>query len=822
MLCAAMMFGVFAWSQNNVTFQVDMNQQLSISANGVHIAGDFQAAAGYPGNWNPSTAELLDPDGDGIYELTVSLPAGSYQYKYINGNAWGTDEFIPSGCAVGGNRGVTISGDTVLTAFCFGQCSPCGGAVTYDVTFQVDMNAQTAVSPNGVHVAGDFQASAGYAGNWNPATTMLSDPDADGIYSLTVQLPAGTYQYKYVNGNAWGSDEGVPAACASNNNRNFSVAADTVLPAYCFGTCNILCASQQTYFVQFRVDMSSECDWDSVDVAGDFNAWSGGDLLAPSGAAGVYAITKQLGNGTYGFKFRKYYNGSVIWESRSDRTITVANNMSINLTCYNSDTLCTPIPNPADISFSVNMTGQTIDSLGVFLIGDFTTPSWQAGAIQMTPNASDANIYEVTVPQICSGQIRFKYVNGDVSDFTNEEPFDAMDSSCTEANGIGGFNRYHARSGSNESLYSYWASCDTLPPGSSNVIDSIVGLNINKGVYRAYFSGLTGTDYRIEYKAIDDTVWSTKNVIDPSAGNQRFGVAPNFGTTVLVRLSEMQSGAWYPGVESQLVVPCKNQVLSIIVQEDAFCDADSVLLRAGYAGGYRFGEFLWSTGETTKRIYVDQGQTAWVTVTDEAGCMVSDTIVAPTLDATAVPSNFALSKPGPTLFQGSWSPAVLPSGASITGYRMAYRERGSLSWTNAPLTTDTFSVVDFTGSGLPAGNYEFVAFTRYNNGSGNVNSEFTCLQARGYNGSGNKTDLAGVTNASSSVAVYPNPTTGELFVSAPIGSSLVITDLNGRTILNQMANQSEVRLDLSNLANGVYVLSIANETETFTERIVKN
>ena len=69
-----------------------------------------------------------------------------------------------------------------------------------DFTFEVDMNGET-VSANGVHVAGNFQDEAGAAGDWDPGTTELTDDDVDGIYSLTVNIPAGGYEYKFINGN---------------------------------------------------------------------------------------------------------------------------------------------------------------------------------------------------------------------------------------------------------------------------------------------------------------------------------------------------------------------------------------------------------------------------------------------------------------------------------------------------------------------------------------------------------------------------------------------------------------------------------------------
>src|SRR3990170_7392101 len=81
---------------------------------------------------------------------------------------------------------------------------------TYAVTFRVDMAAET-ISPAGVHIAGSFQSVAGLGNNWDPSSTLVLDPDGDMIYEITVQLPAGTYEYKFINGNAWGMDENPPS-----------------------------------------------------------------------------------------------------------------------------------------------------------------------------------------------------------------------------------------------------------------------------------------------------------------------------------------------------------------------------------------------------------------------------------------------------------------------------------------------------------------------------------------------------------------------------------------------------------------------------------
>lgn len=800
-----------------------MNQQPSVNANGVHVAGNFQAAAGYASDWNPGITQLTDADMDGIYEITVQIPAGSYQYKYINGNAWGQDESAPSTCAVGGtNRGVTINGDTVLTAFCYAQCSPCSNN-NYNVTFRVDMNQQSSVSPLGVHIAGDFQAAAGQGNNWNPAGTQLSDPDMDGIYEVTVQLPGGTYAYKYINGNAWGQDEGVPSACSVNNNRELVLGSDTTLTAYCFGACNS--CSAPTYFVQFRVDMSTECNWDSVDVAGDFNSWSGGDFLSASGAQGVYAITKQLQAGTYSFKFRKFYNGSVVWESIGNRSLTVANHTSYPINCFNSDTTCGTAVSAADVTFRVNMTGQTIDAAGVYLVGDFTSPAWQSGAIQMTQSGNDPNIYETTVSQLCPTELRYKYVNGDVNSAANEELLDSADIACSEDNGLGGYNRYHMRSGSNESVYAYWESCDTTapaPPGCSNIIDSVEVVNLSQGVHRIHLVNLPAgaSDYAIEWKEDTASTWKSKSFSNPNQASVKINITPRFNTNVELRVTSTIGGnPQYSCVET-VAVPCKPMVIQMAEQNSAFCAGDSALVRVGYAGGQGTKNILWSNGATTKRTYAQQGETLYATVSDSRGCSVTDTITATTLNTSTAPSNFSTSR-SVAMITGTWDAATMGAGQTLIGYRMSFRLRNSgNSWTNTTLTTDTFQTIDWTGSGIPAGNYEFVVFARYNDNGSNTNSNFSCRYVQGYNGVGGKTDITGLSNESSPIVVYPNPANDQINVLGLNGSHVQLMDLNGRVLGTQIIEDSEITFDISELATGAYMIHVVNGERVHTEKVI--
>ncbi|QHJ08774.1 alpha-amylase family glycosyl hydrolase [Hymenobacter busanensis] len=224
-----------------VTFRVDMSQQ-TVPATGVHVAGNFQAAAGFPANWNPATTALTDADNDHVWEVTVTVPAGVYLYKFVNGNGWPGAELPPASCGVddgGGNinREVVVGGtDVRLPIVAFGDCAT-------QLRFAVDMNGQT-VTTAGVHVIGNFQALAGYGTNNDATAVPLRDADGDGVYEVQISLPApGLFQYRFVNGSTLAGAETVPAACGTADGTGTltrvvaATAAVNAPPALCFGGC---------------------------------------------------------------------------------------------------------------------------------------------------------------------------------------------------------------------------------------------------------------------------------------------------------------------------------------------------------------------------------------------------------------------------------------------------------------------------------------------------------------------------------------------------------------------------------------------------------
>lgn len=233
----------------------------------------------------------LDPNSQ-VYSFTTTINSGTLQfYKFVNGNDWGDVETVPGDCGFedgqGGNNRVLIvpEKDTVLDATCFSSCYPCGGSSnTVNITFRVDMTSQT-VSTNGVHLAGTFQS-------WDPAATEML-PVGNNIYAVTVQLNSGEWEtYKFINGNAWGSEEVVPPECAipdGYGNRYFIVPENDIsLEPVCFSECNSCGTTSYPVTVTFRVDMTGQTiSPNGVHVTGSFQSW---DPAASEMIPGVWGM----------------------------------------------------------------------------------------------------------------------------------------------------------------------------------------------------------------------------------------------------------------------------------------------------------------------------------------------------------------------------------------------------------------------------------------------------------------------------------------------------------------------------------------------------
>ncbi len=218
----------------NVTFRVNMNT-VAEPFTTPEVNGNFNG-------WCGGCAAMTDADNDGIWEITIALAAGTYEYKFAYDSWTGQENLTPgASCTVTNfgftNRALTVTGDVVLPVVCWGSCDDCGAGGTYNITFQVNMNG----------VAGPFTTPEvnGNFNGWCGGCAPMSDADGNGIWEITIPLGTGSYEYKFAY-DAWTGQETltVGSPCTVTNfgftNRALTVSADATLPAVVWGTCDAI------------------------------------------------------------------------------------------------------------------------------------------------------------------------------------------------------------------------------------------------------------------------------------------------------------------------------------------------------------------------------------------------------------------------------------------------------------------------------------------------------------------------------------------------------------------------------------------------------
>lgn len=173
--------------------------------NTVTIPGTIQSVLGCPGDWQPDCAAtyLTFDEEDQLWTATFTIPAGEYEYKAALNDSWDVN-FGLNAEPGGSNIPLVLDDET-------------------DVTFFFDHNTGwVADSVNNLiaNVPGDFQATIGCPGDWQPdcLRTWLQDPDGDGIYTyMTDQIPQGDYEAKVAINQSWDENYGENGAPGGAN-----------------------------------------------------------------------------------------------------------------------------------------------------------------------------------------------------------------------------------------------------------------------------------------------------------------------------------------------------------------------------------------------------------------------------------------------------------------------------------------------------------------------------------------------------------------------------------------------------------------------------
>ena len=166
------------------------------------------------------------------------------------------------------------------------------------VTFQVDMSVRIC---EGLMTVGDEVSVPGSFGDpaWTPGVSVLTDGDADSIYTGTFEIAEGIIMYKFHAGVDW----------ESTADRSYTVVAGAqTVPLAFFNDDNVCNPPGGMVPVTFQVDMSvkiAEGSFDPLYAAewvrplGTFNGWAGGDsLFYDNDADDIYVGTLMLTEGS--------------------------------------------------------------------------------------------------------------------------------------------------------------------------------------------------------------------------------------------------------------------------------------------------------------------------------------------------------------------------------------------------------------------------------------------------------------------------------------------------------------------------------------------
>ena len=298
----------------NVTFSVN-TENIEVGANGIYVGGGVLGGS--------DAYALSDDDGDGVWETTIALAPGTTgNYIFFNSpngsSDWGTKENLNGqDCADPANYDDRIldpvGAEDYTLLHCFGECSGNGTgecpapSTTYDVTFNVNMSNY----PGGLADSDIVYLNGNFVG-WCGDCTPMNDDDGDGIWTVTVALEDGDYEYKFTI-NGWsvqeefgsiGAVEGCTVTDGTYTNRAFTVAgADMTLETVFWNLCPGETPGQ-VYNVTFAVDTANITVGDSgMYLGGGGFGNAQGHLMSDDDGDGIYEVTLEVNTDQIGSNY---------------------------------------------------------------------------------------------------------------------------------------------------------------------------------------------------------------------------------------------------------------------------------------------------------------------------------------------------------------------------------------------------------------------------------------------------------------------------------------------------------------------------------------
>jgi len=224
----------------------------------VTAPGNYQNEIGCAGDWDPGCLRswLKDTDGDGVYTMTVNIPAGNYEVKAAIGESW-AENYGAGGVQNGANIPFVVSTDCQKTHFSY-------DAASHVLTVSP---APAAPQPGSVTIPGSFQSEVGCPGDWEPAcaNTHLTYDATDTVWQGTFSIPAGNWEYKAALNDSWSENYGANAT-QNGPNLNLSLGSTTAVKFYYDHATHWVADNQSKVIATVPGNFQSEIgcggDWD--------------------------------------------------------------------------------------------------------------------------------------------------------------------------------------------------------------------------------------------------------------------------------------------------------------------------------------------------------------------------------------------------------------------------------------------------------------------------------------------------------------------------------------------------------------------------------
>jgi len=189
------------WDSSGNMIDPDYNTvQIDLLLINPHLVGSFN-------EWSPANHDYdLALNENGVWELTVELPAGEHQYKVIESDEWNDNDWPAADQSISLDEPAEIS--------FLANCGFYTGVRNWD---------EFVTHTNPV-VVGSFFDDIGMGDDWAPTNEMgMMSDSGDGVFTWETLLPAGDWEYKVVLNQNWDQD-------TYGNAGNFFVSSDGSSP----------------------------------------------------------------------------------------------------------------------------------------------------------------------------------------------------------------------------------------------------------------------------------------------------------------------------------------------------------------------------------------------------------------------------------------------------------------------------------------------------------------------------------------------------------------------------------------------------------------